>query len=214
VNQDPTRTCAILVDLPDIVVLGTERDGSMLSVHIETKAAMTGCPGCGVVARVKERVRVSYCDLPVYGVASTLVWHKRRFVCRDVDCDTKTWSEVDDRIAAPRMTLTDRAGRFATKAVGQAGRSVNEVAERLGCDWHTVNAAVLAYGTALIEHPERFDDVTALGLDETAFVRLAPYFRTNFITSIVDVGQGQLLDIVPGRGGQGTADWLQSQSTE
>jgi transposase len=214
VNQDPTRTCAILVDLPDIVVLGAEREGSMLSVHIQTKAAMTGCPSCGVVAQIKERVRVSYCDLPVYGIASTLVWHKRRFVCRDVDCDTKTWSEVDDRIAAPRMTLTDRAGRFATKAVGQAGRSVNEVAEELGCDWHTVNDAVLAYGTALIEHPERFDDVTALGLDETAFVRLAPYFRTNFITSIVDVGCGQLLDIVPGRGGQGTSDWLQSKSED
>jgi len=69
----------------------------------------------------------------------------------------------------------------------------------------------LAYGSALIDHPDRFDDVKALGLDETAFVRLAPYFRTNFITSIVDVGAGQLLDIVKGRGGQGTVDWLRSQ---
>jgi hypothetical protein len=27
------------------------------------------------------------------------------------------------------------------------------VAEELGCDWHTVNDAVLAYGEALISHP-------------------------------------------------------------
>ena len=76
--------------------------------------------------------------------------------------------------------------------------------------WHTVNDAVLAYGSALIDHPDRFDDVKALGLDETAFVRLAPYFRANFITSIVDVGTGQLLDIVKARGRQGTADWLRA----
>jgi hypothetical protein len=54
------------------------------------------------------------------------------------------------------------------------------VAAELGCDWHTVNDAVLAYGEALVEHPGRFADVHALGLDETAFVRAAPYCRTNF----------------------------------
>ena len=209
-NQDPTLTCAVLVDLPEIIVLGAEREGSMLSVHVETEAAPTGCPGCGVVAQVKERVRVPYCDLPVYGIASTLIWHKRLFVCRDGDCANKTWTEVDDRIAHPRMTLTDRAGRYATRALGHDGRSVNEVAREFGCDWHTINDAIVAYGSALIDHPDRFDDVAALGLDETAFVRLAPYFRTNFITSIVDVGTGQLLDIVKARGGQGTADWLRA----
>ena len=77
--------------------------------------------------------------------------------------------------------------------------------------WHTVNDAVLAYGSALIEHPERFGTVTALGLDETGFVRLAPYYRTSFITSIVDVGIGQLLDIVEGRGGQGSKEWLKNR---
>lgn len=210
-KQNPTRTCAVLVDLPDIVVLRADRDGPMLQVHVETGATSAGCPDCGVVAQVKERVVVKYCDLPVYGVASTLFWHKRRWRCSDSDCSKKTWTEEDRRIAAPRMAITDRAGRWATRAVGEAGRSVNDVAGTLGCDWHTVNDAVLAYGTALIEHPERFGTVTALGLDETGFVRLAPYYRTSFITSIVDVGQGQLLDIVEGRGGQGSKEWLKNR---
>ena len=38
-----------------------------------------------------------------------------------------------------------------------------------------------------------------------------PYYRTSFITSIVDVGQGQLLDIVEGRGGQGSKEWLKNR---
>jgi len=43
-----------------------------------------------------------------------------------------------------------------TEAVGRQGRTVNEVATTLGCDWHTVNDAVLAYGEALVDHPVRF----------------------------------------------------------
>jgi len=40
--------------------------------------------------------------------------------------------------------------------VGRNARSVAEVAKELGCDWHTVNDAVLAYGEALVDEPGRF----------------------------------------------------------
>ena len=33
--------------------------------------------------------------------------------------------------------MTDRAGRWVTEQVGRWGRTVNEVAVELGCDWHT-----------------------------------------------------------------------------
>ncbi len=36
-----------------------------------------------------------------------------------------------------------RAGRFVTHQVGAHARSVSEVAEDLGCNWHTVNNAVV-----------------------------------------------------------------------
>ncbi len=48
--------------------------------------------------------------------------------------------------------------------VGRIGRSVNEVATELGCDWHTINGAMMAYGTPLIDDPARIGPVTALGL--------------------------------------------------
>ena len=66
--------------------------------------------------------------------------------------------------------MTDRAGRWVTDQVGRRGRTVNEVARELGCDWHTVNDAVIAYGTALIDAtPTGSAQVDALGLDETLF---------------------------------------------
>ena len=82
----------------------------------------------------------------------------------------------------------------------------------LGCDWHTVNDTVVAYGEALLEaDQDRFGEVTALGLDEVLMVRLGPFHRQCFSTQIVDVRAGQLLDVVPGRGGAGPMGWLAEQ---
>src|SRR6266540_2375462 len=41
----------------------------------------------------------------------------------------------------------------------------------MGCDWHTVMAAVVAVGEPLIEDPARIGPVSALGLDEALFAR-------------------------------------------
>ena len=211
-DTDPVKVLELLVGLESVSVLGAmRRADDSIELHIQTNASVGGCRGCGTFAKLKGWRIVNFVDLPSFGSPVRLSWHKRRWRCAEATCPVGSWTEEDSRIAAPRCKMTDRAGRYVTRAVGQAGRSVNEVARELGCDWHTVNDAVLAVGAALIDHPDRFSQVTALGLDETAFVKEAPYFKTNYVTSIVDVGAGQLLDIVEGRGGQGTTDWLRAQ---
>jgi transposase len=111
--------------------------------------------------------------------------------------------------------MTDRAGRWVTEQVGRFGRTVNEVAVELGCDWHTVNDTVIAYGTALVDDDlDRIDEPTALGLDETLFFKLGRWHRQQWATSIVDVIAGRLLDIVPGRSGAEPARWLDARGEE
>jgi transposase len=115
------------------------------------------------------------------------------------------------RIAPARAAMTDRAGRWATEPVGRLGRTVPEVARDLGCDWHTVDDAVMAYGAALVDDdPERIGRVDALGLDETLFCRRGRWRTRQWCTSIVDVGPGQvhLLDVVPGRSAAAPSTWL------
>jgi transposase len=58
---------------------------------------------------------------------------------------------------------------------------------------------------------ERIGEVTALGLDEVLMVRVGPYLRQGYSTQIVDVRQGQLLDVVPGRGSAYPKGWLAEQ---
>ena len=149
--------------LPAVTVLGVvSRDDEPLRVHVERVDAVAGCPVCGVIAHVKDRRRVELVDLPSFGRPTRLVWHKRRFRCPEPPCPHGSCTEQDPLIAPPRPCLSDRAGRWICEQVGRCGRSVAEVAKELGCDWHTVNDALLAYGDALIDDEGRFGVVEAL----------------------------------------------------
>ena len=144
-------------------------------VHIETLLEQPErCVDCESIARVKDRDRVRLVDLPSFGRRARLVWRTRRGRCPDDGCPAGIWTEQAPAIAAARLGMTDRAGRWATFQVGAHGRAVAEVARDLGCEWHTVTDAVIAYGTKLVDDPDRIGTVTALGLDETQFVRRGP----------------------------------------
>ena len=207
--------CELLVGLPEVSVLGVCRHiDQRVDLHIQTNAETTGCPSCGVVASLKGWRVVEFADLPTFASPVTLHWHKRRWRCAEPLCPIGSWTECDERIAGPRLKLTDRAARWATFEVGAHGRTVSEVAATLGCDWHTVNDAVIAFGEALIDLPERFGEVSAIGLDEHLFVKLGERHIQHFVTAIVDVRKGQLLDLVEGRKGDEPKAWLLAQGDE
>ena len=118
--------CEILIDLLDVNIMGVEGEHRQsMSVHFECRRVDVGCPECGVLARVKDRNRVSLVDLPMNGRPTRVVWHKRRFFCPDADCPKGSWSEVDTRIAFPRHLVTDRAGRWLTTQIGKWECQVN-----------------------------------------------------------------------------------------
>ena len=79
----------------------------------------------------------------------------------------------------------------------------------MGCSWHPVNASVRRWCEALLEaDTERIAQTEALGLDEHLMWRRGR-FRTNaWATGIVDVGRGQLLDLVAARTAQAPTRWL------
>jgi hypothetical protein len=145
--------CALLVGLPAINVLGVEEDpGEPLRVHVETTATSVGCTACGSRAWLKDQQPVAPVDLPAFGRPAVLVWHLRRWLCPEPVCGARTFTETQPAIAASRAGVTDRAGRWMTRQVG-GGQPVPAVAVELGCDWHTVMDAVVAYGTPLVENP-------------------------------------------------------------
>jgi transposase len=142
----------------------------------------------------------------------TLVWVKRVWRCRELACAARTWSVTSLTIRA-RASLTERARREASRRVGQDGHSVAQVASEFGVAWGTVMAAVVEYGTPLVDDSDRLGGVTVVGVDETAFLRATKARHTQYVTGIVDVRASRLLDVVPGRSGTVLSQWVQRQET-
>ncbi len=196
--------CALLVGLPDVVVVGVADWPRWLRVVISTPSERPEC-GCGGRVHRHGVREVEYVDLPVFGRPARLVWRKQRWRC--TRC-ARCWVDDDAEIATPRCVLTTRAARWSTRQVGRNGRAVSDVADELGCSWHPVMDAVVAVGEQLIDHPDRIGNVTALGLDETLFARVGRFRSQQWSTQIVDVRRGQLLDVVPGRDSVEPCRWL------
>jgi transposase len=210
VLSDPSEILEALVGLKDVRVLHYERSGPDVALVIEQILDEITCPICRRRAQVKERPVVSYIDLPVYGFPMRLSWKKHRMRCVNEACPKKTWVVGDHRIAAKDCLLTTRAAKWATRQVGY-GRTVKEVAGELGCDWHTVNDAVTTYGAALLEADrQRVIHTSALGLDETNFVRLKDQ-HTSYATTVCDVEHHRIVDIVPTRRFEVVAGFLEQQ---
>jgi transposase len=91
---------------------------------------------------------------------------------------------------------------------------VNEVAVELGCDWHTVNDAVMAYGSVLVDEPGASANQPRWGLTRKLLCHEGPWRHQCWSTSIVDVGAGCRLDVVPGRSGVEPCRWLAGRSEE
>jgi len=213
VATDPIEIVGALVGLKDVRVLAYVRRGPDVELMIEQVVEQVRCPVCGEQARVKERPVVHYVDLPVYGTPMALVWKKHRLRCVNPSCAKKSWVFEDHRIAAKQCLLTTRAAKWATRQVG-GGRTVSEVADELACDWHTVNDAVCTYGEALLAADrKRMNRTSAIGLDETSFVRLGTRAHTAYATTVADVEHHQIIDILPSRTFTDVAAWLDKQPT-
>ena len=211
-ETDPTRMCALLVGLANVTIRGVGEWPSWLRIEIETRASRPDCAGCGTAAWDHGQREVLLVDLPVFGRPARLAWRKQRWSCPNRSCPIVTWTEQDPQIASERCALTTRAARWATLQVGRHGRAVSEVADDLGCDWHTVNDAVMLFGQVLIDDPARFGTVVAVGLDETLYKREGRYRKQCWPTQIVDVQRGQLLDVVAGREAVVCCAWFAERS--
>jgi transposase len=211
VVTDPIEIVRALVGLKDVRVLHYERRERDVELMIEQVTGVVRCPGCGGAAQVKDRPVVRYVDLPVYGTPMRLAWRKHRMCCRDPECPRGSWVLRDHRIAAKQCLLTTRAAKWATVQVG-GGRTVSEVAGELACDWHTVNDAVTTYGSALLAADrKRLNKTTAIGLDETSFVRLGHHSHAHYATTVADVEHHQIIDILPSRRYTDVAGWIDKQ---
>jgi transposase len=192
---------------PKFIVLDVVDDGVELMISIETTLTFVGCSCCGTRARPKDRRWVTLRDAPAGGRAVLLRWRKRVWSCPDRDCAAKTWTERDE-LAEPRRVLTNRACVWATDRVAALEGTPASIARRFGVSWSTVWAAVERVGCARVDNPARVGPTAMVGFDETVMQPAHRRRRRRFVTGVVDVQTGQVLDVFEGRDANDLKAWL------
>jgi transposase len=211
VGQHRSASASRLLGLDGFEVLAAQVVGGEWQLEVQTTATMVGCRGCGVRAELHGRRRVRVRDLPIGGRPVVLLWRKRIWRCREPACGVRTWTEQTAAIG-PRAVLTQRARAEACRRVGKDAHAVAAVARDLGVGWATIMRAVADHGCPLVEDPTRLEDVTALGLDETSFLKATRVAPTRYVTGLVDLEGGRLLDVVADRTRAAVDRWLDARS--
>jgi transposase len=211
----------VLFGLPGVRVERVERhgDGTRVVDVVTSEPTAAACPSCGVVSTsVKDRVVTSPKDIP-YGEGRIVVrWNKVRWRCREDYCQRGSFTEAIAQVPA-RARSTLRLHQQMAKAVGDAARSVAEVAHAHGVSWPTAHRAFVAHAKTVLTEPA---PTPVLGIDETRrgkprwercaetgrWVRIDPW-DTGFVDLAGDQG---LLGQHEGRSGAAVVAWLKART--
>jgi transposase len=207
VGQHGSASGSILLGLDRFEVTAAEVVDDEWRLAVQTTATTVGCAACGSQARLHARRTVRVRDLPIGGRPVVLAWRKRVWRCVEPACAVQTWTEQAVQVR-PRAVLTERARAEACRRVGKDAHAVAAVARDLGVGWSTVMRAVADHGQPLVDDPARLHGVAALGLDETSFLRATPTAPTRYVTGLVDVEGGRLLDVIADRTTRAVTAWL------
>jgi len=217
------RDATLLLGLDGVQVDRVEvGDDGLRLVHVVTgDPAARGCPGCGVVAdRSKGRVVTYPRDVTCGDGPVRLVWHKRRWVCREMVCSRGSFTEQIPQIPA-RARMTGRLRRAAGRDVADGARTIAQAARERGMSWPIANAAFTCYaGEVLPAEPE---PTAVLGIDETRrgkadwrhdpetgkWVLVADCWHVGFVDA---AGHAGLFGQVEGRTGEKVMAWLAAQA--
>lgn len=177
------------------------------------------CPDCGVISsRVHQRTRQRVKDLGVGGKNIELIVIKPRFLCTEVACARRTFTQVTSQLPF-RARCTARLKAAAVEAVLDEGMPIWRACARHRLGWATINAAVVA-DTLTIPDPDLVP-VRALGIDEHRFAR-AKWFKhpetaqwcrvEPWMSTFVNADTGHILGVVDGRSSANITRWLNQRS--
>lgn len=206
---DLTKFCRL--DELGLVVTGQRLEPDRAVLACRVLEPDQWCRRCGCEGSPRDTVTRELAHEPLGWRPTTLVVTIRRYRC--TGCG-HVWRQDTTAAAEARAKLSRRGLRWALEGIVVQHLTVARVAEGLGVAWNTANDAVLAEGKrVLIDDPDRFDGVTAVGVDEHAWRHTRR--GDKYVTVVIDLtgiregtGPARLLDMVEGRSKQAFKSWL------
>ncbi len=218
---------SVLFNLPDYRVTDVVRDDGEghRTVRVVSTATEGACPSCGVLTRrVHQRTTQRLRDVPFDGVV-TVLWVKRRWRCGEVQCPRTSFTEHTAQVP-PRARMTTRLRVALVDAVAGEARPVERVAAQFAVSWPTVmRQLTAAMAVVAAQRQGRPQLVRRLGIDEHRF-RSVRWFRDPdnpagsagrwrrvepWMTCMVDLSSGNVIDLIDGRDSAAVRTWLEAQ---
>lgn len=112
---------------------------------------------------VKERTTTNPRDVRYGDDPIVLRWNKTRYRCRNKTCSLASFTEAIPQVP-PRRRTTTRLRTQIGRHIGEAARSVIDIADGTGVSWPTAHAAFVAHAESVLGDPA---PVAVLGIDET-----------------------------------------------
>ncbi len=159
---DLTKFCRL--DELGLVATGQRLESGRAVLSCRVAQPDDWCHRCGSHGTPRGTVTRNLAHEPLGWRPTTLVVTVRRYRCVD---GAHVWRQDTTAAAEPKAKISRRALRWALEALVMQHLTVARVAEALAVRWNTANDAVLAEGKPLlIDDPARFENVTAIGVDE------------------------------------------------
>src|SRR4051794_9232982 len=216
------RGATLLLGIEGLAVQRVELDPDGARVaHVVTDAeAAAACPSCGVISTsVKGHARTRPRDIPYGDAALRLVWHKRRWRCREAACGRGSFTESLPAVPARAPGTTPLRGQCGA-GVARRVSCVLAGAAHSRVSWPVAHRAYVAHVAGQLAQP--LPAVSVLGIDETR--RGKPKWEREeatgrwriahdrWHTAIVDAhGTGGLLAHIDGRTAASVSEWLTAQ---
>ena len=129
-----SREATMLLGIDGLAVVSVVEVDGVRQVHAVTDdPTAAACPACGVISdAVKGQVVSSPRDLPYGPAPIRLVWHKRRWRCREPRCERASFTESIPAIPA-RSRLTSRLRAECGEGIAERFTCVASAAAHYGC---------------------------------------------------------------------------------
>src|SRR5215213_6654251 len=197
-----------------------EERGARVAHVVTTDRDAVACPCCGVISTsVKGHTLTHPRDIPYGRAPVRLVWHKRRWRCRERACPRQSFTESVPAVPA-RARLTARLKGECGAGIAERFSCVLAGARHYRVSWPVAHRSYVAHVEGALAAP--LPPVSVLGIDETR--RGKPKWEQDeatgrwriahdrWHTGIVDaVGTGGLLAHIDGRTAASVIEWLKAQ---
>ena len=195
-----------LLSLPEgLRVEQIELQGDLLAMAVVSVRPSSCCPLCAQASsQVHSQYRRTLRDIPCGGRKVVLHLSVRKFFCHTPSCARKIFTERLPTFVEPWAQVTTRLFE-AVQAIGLAtgGELGTRLADRIG--FHTSPSTIL--GRIIAPASCSFPPVSCLGIDDWSFRR-----DRKFGTILVDLTTHTIIDLLPDRRAETSADWMRKHS--